>query len=323
MREISTNYCRKWRVKRLEAEGYDIIGDIHGHGTALLKLLNHLGYTDSRSGFQHPVRKVIFLGDFIDRGEHLEEHKLVLDTVMKMVTAGHALAVMGNHEFNALAYHTQHEGRYLRAHTEKNTHQHQAFLNEFENDPESKQRVLEFFYDLPLWLELDGLRVIHACWDEEHIATLRHVSPDLRISPDLLIRASTEGTIEYQAIETLLKGVEIELPNGVTFPDKDKHPRSAIRVQWWNQQATCLGDMALPFDVDIGAAAEEPVPTDIPRYDDSERPCFIGHYWLHGTPAPLSPNVACLDYSVAKNGKLVAYRWSGESILTKVHFTHC
>lgn len=73
----------------METKGYDIIGDIHGHGTALLKLLDHLGYRDWGDGFQHPVRKIIFLGDFIDRGEHLKEHKLVLDTVMKMVASGH------------------------------------------------------------------------------------------------------------------------------------------------------------------------------------------------------------------------------------------
>lgn len=29
-----------------------------------------------------------------------------------------------------------------------------------------------------------------------------------------------------------------------------------------------------------------------------------------GTPAPLSSRAACVDYSVAKGGKLVAYRWA-------------
>ncbi len=44
-------------------------------------------------------------------------------------------------------------------------------------------------------------------------------------------------------------------------------------------------------------------------------PVFVGHYWLTGTPTPLAGNVACTDYSVAKGGKLVAYRWDGESTL--------
>jgi hypothetical protein len=47
---------------------------------------------------------------------------------------------------------------------------------------------------------------------------------------------------------------------------------------------------------------------------------FVGHYWLTGTPRQLAPNVACTDYSVAKGGKLVAYRWDGESILTEDKF---
>ena len=91
---------------------YDIIGDIHGHADELIKLLEHLGYQNSTSGYKHEKRKVIFLGDFIDRGEHLKQHKKLLEVVMTMVNNGHALAVMGNHEFNALAFHTLHEGHH-------------------------------------------------------------------------------------------------------------------------------------------------------------------------------------------------------------------
>ena len=32
--------------------------------------------------------------------------------------------------------------------------------------------------------------------------------------------------------------------------------------------------------------------------------------------------VTCLDYFVAKEGKLVAYRWHGESVLIKENFSH-
>ena len=54
-----------------------------------------------------------------------------------------------------------------------------------------------------------------------------------------------------------------------------------------------------------------PVPT---------KPIFVGHYWLKGEPSPLSNLVACVDYSVAKGGKLAAYRWNGESVLRREHF---
>ena len=47
---------------------YDIIGDIHGHADTLIQLLQKLGYKKNKQGaFQHPTRKVFFVGDFIDR----------------------------------------------------------------------------------------------------------------------------------------------------------------------------------------------------------------------------------------------------------------
>ncbi len=49
-----------------------------------------------------------------------------------------------------------------------------------------------------------------------------------------------------------------------------------------------------------------------------DRPTFIGHDWLSPAEAarPLSDRVACVDYSVAKGGPLMAYRYSGEATLT-------
>ena len=44
-------------------------------------------------------------------------------------------------------------------------------------------------------------------------------------------------------------------------------------------------------------------------------PVFIGHYWLTGKPTLLTPKLACVDWSAAKHGPLVAYRWDGESEL--------
>lgn len=63
---------------------------------------------------------------------------------------------------------------------------------------------------------------------------------------------------------------------------------------------------ALPPDIVIGYA--------------NEKPLFMGHYWLQGTPALLAPQVACLDYSAGKDGPLVAYRWQGETQLRAAHF---
>jgi hypothetical protein len=103
---------------------YDLIGDIHGCADTLRALLGELGYARDGDGYRHPSRTVIFLGDFIDRGPRQRE---AVTIARAMVQHGAALAVMGNHEFNALAYHApdpQRPGDYLRPHTDKNRQQH-------------------------------------------------------------------------------------------------------------------------------------------------------------------------------------------------------
>jgi hypothetical protein len=101
---------------------YDLIGDIHGHADELISLLEQLGYGSNLGHYSHPSRKAVFVGDFIDRGPQIRE---TLAVVRPMVQRGSALAVMGNHEFNALCYHTpdpHQSGSFLRPHSVKNKH---------------------------------------------------------------------------------------------------------------------------------------------------------------------------------------------------------
>ena len=154
--------------------GYDVIGDIHGHGDELLALLEKMGYSHDGISYTHENRQALFLGDFVDRGD---QQKLVLDTVMAMCERGSARAVMGNHEFNALAFHTEDPARpgvWLRPRTNKNIKQYIAFLNEYLASDEDLQRVLDWFMTLPLWLDMpEGLRLVHACWHEPSIENLK------------------------------------------------------------------------------------------------------------------------------------------------------
>ena len=97
---------------------YDLIGDIHGQANELVKLLKKMSYVKNDGIWQHQSRKVIFLGDFVDRGTQQKE---VIDIVRPMVERGFALSVMGNHEYNAIAYFTENgKGGYYREHNEKN-----------------------------------------------------------------------------------------------------------------------------------------------------------------------------------------------------------
>ena len=75
---------------------YDFLGDIHGHCTELEQLLSKLGYKQKAGTWQHPSRKVIFVGDYIDRGPQIRE---TLAIVRSMTESGNAIALMGNHEY--------------------------------------------------------------------------------------------------------------------------------------------------------------------------------------------------------------------------------
>jgi hypothetical protein len=49
---------------------------------------------------------------------------------------------------------------------------------------------------------------------------------------------------------------------------------------------------------------------------DGPVPVLFGHYWWQRqSPGAISPLAGCLDFSVARSGDLVAYRWDGESTL--------
>jgi hypothetical protein len=69
-----------------------------------------------------------------------------MEIVAGMVRAGAAQIVMGNHEFNALCYHTPDgKGRYLRARTKKNCAQHAETLRYFKKNPRAKDLALAWF----------------------------------------------------------------------------------------------------------------------------------------------------------------------------------
>ncbi|QTA86865.1 AAA family ATPase [Desulfonema magnum] len=90
--------------KKNEHGPFDIIGDIHGCFDELMILIKKLGYEirENRSSGKeeftvtHPRgRKVIFLGDLVDRGPRIVP---VLHLAMLMTKTGSAFCVPGNHE---------------------------------------------------------------------------------------------------------------------------------------------------------------------------------------------------------------------------------
>jgi hypothetical protein len=107
----------------------------------------------------------------------------------------------------------------------------------------------------------------------------------------------------------------------LSFPDGYGDERSAIRVRWWSE-AQSYRQAFLGPDRVAALVPDVPMPEGVIRpYNPEGAPLVIGHYWLKGEVEPQAPNVACVDYSVAKpGGHLVAYRWDGEPTFDKAKF---
>lgn len=295
----------------------DIIPDIHGQLAKLQDLLRILGYREENGVWSHPERKVLFLGDYIDRGPQVRE---TLRLVRRMVEAGHAVALMGNHELNAVAFHTSGPDGYpLRAHSPQNLAQHRATLEDFAGRKNELADALEWFKGLPMFLELEGLRAAHACWSETDIAVLKDRS--LRDREFLLAAMTRKDSPEHRAVENVLKGPEIRLPGGMTHKTDDGKTRTEMRVRWWGLDggAKILGEIAMPPGKET---SREIIPAESlaesPNLELGGKPVFFGHYWLppEAPKEPLAPGICCLDFSAGKTGPLVAYRWDGENDLS-------
>ena len=296
---------------------YDIIGDIHGHHDALIKLLQKLGYQEIDGYYQHPEgRKVMFLGDFIDRGPKIRE---TLQVVKAMWDNGTAEAVMGNHEYNAICFYLKDktEGGYLRPHNFKNIKQHFTTINQFADFEDEWKIYVEWFMQLPLFIEKENFRVVHACWDDELIAHLKMITVNNILPKTVFYESQQAGTKNFEAIERTLKGKETTLPDNMFFLDKDGHKRTEVRTRWWkNADEIDYNQYFMEHQPELeGKKIPKGEIRNNNYYENDNLPLFFGHYWMDGETSLQSHNLVCLDYSIAKGGKLVAYHYNGEKEL--------
>ena len=113
----------------------------------------------------------------------------------------------------------------LRPHDEKSTIQHSATLAEFDARPNLAPDLLGWFATLPLFLDLPGTRIVHACWCRESVAPiLPLLIPDGSMSEAVFAAACRYGRRERQARDIRVSGAEIELPAGQSFKNNDTVP---------------------------------------------------------------------------------------------------
>ncbi|MDO3722735.1 metallophosphoesterase [Marinobacter sp. chi1] len=305
--------------------GYDIIGDIHGCAKTLVRLLEQLGYRKVNGVYQHDRRQAVFIGDIIDRGPRIRE---ALHLVRDMVEHGSARIVMGNHEYNALGYCTRARpgsGRkWLREHNARHDRLIRETLEQFDAYPHEWNEFLEWFYTIPLFIEEDGFRVVHACWDGELIEKFKQSQGGACIDEDFLHASSALESFAGQVMDTLLRGTDLRLPEGMSITGRDGYVREFFRTKFWADDPQTYADVVFQPDPLPKEVARRPLQAherkQLISYPLDAPPVFVGHYWMEGAPAPLKHNVACIDFSAVKYGKLVAYRMDGEKVLSPDKF---
>jgi hypothetical protein len=194
-----------------------------------------------------------------------------------------------------------------------------ATLEQFRHYRDEWEYFLDWFRSLPIWIDEENFRAVHACWDPAHIAFLQE---RFRGFDSGFLAMATDADAqppEYRAVEDLLKGKEMVLPHGWSFTDKDGAIRHECRVRWWTAPADreMFGQYLMECPEGL---QEKPLHPELRNGFSyaSDKPVFFGHYWLKGTPYLTGNKAICLDFSVARGGCLAAYsldqgklRWVG------------
>jgi protein phosphatase len=152
-----------WTDRRDDAGPFDIIGDVHGCADELQDLLATLGYqvTWSEDQGERAVqvtppdgRKVVFVGDLVDRGPNSPD---ALRIAMSMAAEGTAYVVQGNHERKL--------GRWLEGRKVTVAHGLQQTIDQLQVETRGLREALPGFLDglrSHYWLDGGRLAVAHA-----------------------------------------------------------------------------------------------------------------------------------------------------------------
>ena len=312
----------------------DVVGDIHGQLAPLLRLGRRLGYAVD-GDWSHPHgRRLLFVGDLIDRGPHSLEVAML---VRQLVAEGRALCLLGNHEYNLVQW------RHGRS---KPKSSNRPTIAAVERDPEAWAPALEFFERLPVAVELPDLRVTHAVWYRPAFERLRPTlavpAGDFCPSPDwdgiIALHSVYEGgrlraglptePIDGQdgtALEVFIKGFETVAQ--APFRDNDGALRRRMRAMWWTGKADVPRDRRLVF----GHYWNMPVVSGV--HDDFWPPYPSGHPdlrdWFEsnhdavpdeGTVAvPEGVTAVCIDFNgVTRAGRRAcvgAYRYPESQVV--------
>jgi len=252
----------------------DIVGDVHGEIDALEDLLAVLGYDPAG---KHPDgRHLVFVGDLVDRGPSSPS---VLQRVMQLVEAGRAQCILGNHELNLLRNVERHGNGWWVTPEQPLPHTEKV-------NSDQKPRFRRFLEGLPLVLERDDLRVVHACWQHEAIAELRRsgTRPVLDVYHDFIdgmrARWRSSGLADAYRDEWREYGDRLRDPQ-CPPPMLDAMARMDADHQMANPVALLTSGAEQPAEAPLWAGGKWRMVERVKwweRYTDAT-PVVCGHYW--------------------------------------------
>ena len=272
----------------------DVVGDVHGHYQELLKLLEKLGYSRKGNIFRHSDNRCLgFVGDFINRGP---DSVKVLNLVKSLHQEGLAVAVLGNHEFRLIQDSVS--GKKV---------------------PSEYEPFLPWLRTLPLFIELERIRIVHAVW---HFSSIERLKKTM-VSDDAFIEETMKKKSPFgEAVKRIVSGMKIKIPPDLKLVDRFGIQRSKGRLKWWMdlRGKSFTESFLSPMEPEV----HERGPNDeqltmLEPYDKLEKPVFFGHYCLPPNIPKVSGQTVCLDGCVTCDKTLWAYRYEGTHTLSPLN----
>jgi hypothetical protein len=199
---------------------------------------------------------------------------------MDVVRTGHAHCILGNHELNLLR-NADKDGNSWYTQPD-----HKTPFPARPATPALKQRAQAFLASLPLALERDDLRVVHACWNERAIAQVRERQASGASALQLYEAARDELKARWETPEQKRR-LAAELDRHSLTQRGSKPPymplvaRKDTEEQMGNPIAVLTSGEEEPADAPFWASGKWRMVRRVPWWDQyAERPpVIIGHYW--------------------------------------------
>jgi hypothetical protein len=262
----------------------DIVGDVHGEIDALRALLSQLGY--KQHGEHSGGRRLVFVGDLCDRGP---DSPAVIRLVKRLVDDGLAQCVLGNHELNILRNERKHGNHWFHRDDDPK-HERQFGPCVFAEAHEADD-VRQFFSGLPIALEREDLRVVHAAWLVDALAGCRSQTVAALEAYEHYDREAAEAD-EGRKLRAARD--EDEARHGAALTDPAWKPRALEGIAVYDE----YNQMSNPLRV-VTSGVERATPRPFfasgkwrfverqpwwRTYRDSV-PVVFGHYWRWWNPA--------------------------------------